>query len=148
MAAAVLHNKTLNLSTPKYEVTSSGTSGWHDGESAHHLSEKTWKRAGYTYSHISRKFQLDFFDSADLILAMDLTNRANILNGARTESDREKVFMLRSFDPELSEIDPTSPAAENLQVPDPWGEEIDAYQEVLDMIERATDGLIANLSQR
>ena len=148
MAAAVLHNKTLNLRTPKYEVTSSGTSGWHDGESAHHLSEKTWKRAGYTYSHISRKFQLDFFDSADLILAMDLTNRANILNGARTESDREKVFMLRSFDPALSEIDPTSPAAERLQVPDPWGEEIDAYQEVLDMIERATDGLIANLSQR
>jgi protein-tyrosine phosphatase len=56
--------------------------------------------------------------------------------------------MLRSFDPALSKIDPTSPAAEILQVPDPWGEEIDAYQEVLDMIERATDGLIANLSQR
>jgi protein-tyrosine phosphatase len=148
MAAAVLHNKTFNLRQPSFEVTSSGTSGWHDGESAHHLSEKTWKRAGYSYSHTSRKFQLDFFDSADLILAMDLTNRANILNGARNENDREKVFMLRSFDPSLSNIDPTSPAAESLQVPDPWGEEIDAYQEVLEMIESATDGLIASLSQR
>lgn len=148
MAAAVLHNKTQALQNPRYQVTSSGTSGWHDGESAHHLSEKTWKSAGYTYSHTSRKFHVDFFDSADLILAMDLTNRANILNVARTESNREKVFMLRSFDPALSEIDPTSPAAENLQVPDPWGETIEAYQEVLEMIERATDGLIANLSQR
>lgn len=41
MAAAVLHNKTLELSNPRFVVTSSGTSGWHDGEGAHHLSEKT-----------------------------------------------------------------------------------------------------------
>ena len=77
---------------------------------------------------------------------MDLTNRANILNGARNASDREKVFMLRSFDPTLALIDPTSPDAEKLQVPDPWGETIEAYQEVLAMIEKATDGLIATLT--
>jgi protein-tyrosine phosphatase len=148
MAAAVLHNKTLNIVHPKFVVTSSGTSGWHDGEGAHHLSERTWKAAGYTYEHVSRKFQLHFFDEADLILPMDLTNRANILNGARNEADKAKVFMLRSFDPALAHIDPTSPEAEQLQVPDPWGETIAAYQEVLEMIERATDGLIANVLQR
>lgn len=148
MAAAVLHNKTLELSNPRFIVTSSGTSGWHDGESAHHLSEKTWRSAGYTFVHVSRKFQLNFFDQADLILPMDLTNRANILNGARNDADKSKVFMLRSFDPSLSHIDPTSPDAERLQVPDPWGETIEAYQEVLEMIEHATDGLIASVLQR
>jgi len=148
MAAAVLHNKTLEITNPKFIVTSSGTSGWHDGEGAHHLSEKTWKAAGYTFEHISRKFQLNFFDEADLILPMDLTNRAVILNGARNDADKAKVFMLRSFDPSLSHIDPTSPQAEQLQVPDPWGETIEAYQEVLEMIERATDGLIASVLQR
>ena len=148
MAAAVLHNKTQLLKSPSFVVTSSGTSGWHDGEGAHHLSETTWKSAGYNYQHTSRKFQRDFFDSADLILAMDLTNRANILNGARNEADKQKVFMLRSFDPALSHIDPLSVEAEQLQVPDPWGETIEAYQEVLQMIEKATDGLIANLLQR
>jgi protein-tyrosine phosphatase len=56
--------------------------------------------------------------------------------------------MLRSFDPSLSHINPTSPDAEQLQVPDPWGETIEAYQEVLQMIERATDGLIATVLQR
>lgn len=146
MAAAVLHNKVQALASPRILVTSSGTSGWHDGESAHHLSEKTWKSAGYTYTHISRKFTLNLFDEADLILPMDLTNRANILNGARNYSDRQKVFMLRSFDPTLSHIDPTSTDAEKLQVPDPWGETIEAYQEVLTMIEQATDGLIATLT--
>ena len=148
MAAAVLHNKTLGLSSPSFLVTSSGTSGWHDGEGAHHLSRETWETAGYTYQHTSRKFLLNFFDDADLILPMDLTNRANILNGARSESDRDKVVMLRSFDPVLAHIDPTSREAELLQVPDPWGETIEAYQEVLAMIERATDGLIANLSRQ
>jgi protein-tyrosine phosphatase len=146
MAAAVLHNKVKELVAPQIIVTSSGTSGWHDGESAHHLSEKTWKSAGYSYQHTSRKFTLNLFDECDLILPMDLTNRANILNSARNASDREKVFMLRSFDPVLSHIDPSSSEAELLQVPDPWGETIEAYQEVLAMIELATDGLIATLT--
>ncbi|MEN9687179.1 MAG: hypothetical protein RL381_191 [Actinomycetota bacterium] len=146
MAAAVLHNKTINSTNPAYVVTSSGTSGWHDGEKAHHLSEKTWSDAGYTFEHTSRKFQLNFFDKCDLILAMDLTNRANILNGARNDLDRDKVFMLRSFDPALSHIDVLSPDAEKLQVPDPWGETIEAYKEVLTMIERATDGLLTTFA--
>lgn len=146
MAAAVLHNKVQEISNPSITVTSSGTSGWHKGEGAHHLSQKTWESAGYSYEHTSRPFRVDFFDQADLILAMDLTNRANILNGARSKSDREKVFMLRSFDPALASINPQSPEAERLQVPDPWGETIEAYREVLDMIESATDGLIATLT--
>jgi protein-tyrosine phosphatase len=146
MAAAVLHNKAQKIEKPRIHVSSSGTSGWNDGENAHHLSEKTWTLAGYDYTHISRKFQVSFFENSDLILAMDLTNRANILNCARTESDRQKVKMLRSFDPSLSHIDPVTPEADSLQVPDPWGETIAAYQDVLAMIERATDGLIATLT--
>lgn len=142
MAAAVLHNKTREITTPQFHISSSGTSQWHVGEDAHHLSRKTWEKAGYSYSHSARQFAISHFDSADLILAMDLTNRANILNGARNSSDREKVFMLRSFDPALAGIDPTSSDGEKLQVPDPWGETIEAYQEVLAMIESATDGLI------
>jgi protein-tyrosine phosphatase len=145
MAAAVLHNKVKSMTDPKIIVTSSGTSGWHKGEGAHHLSQKTWEAAGYSYDHTSRPFQVSFFDEADIILAMDLTNRANILNGARNQSDRAKVFMLRSFDPTLSHIDPQSPEAEQLQVPDPWGETIEAYREVLEMIESATDGLLQAL---
>lgn len=146
MAAAVLHNKVQAISNPRIVVTSSGTSGWHDGESAHHLSQQTWESAGYTFQHTSRKFTLNLFDECDLILPMDLTNRANILNGARNTSDRDKVFMLRSFDPALAHIDPVSVDAEKLQVPDPWGETIEAYLEVLEMIEKATDGLIATLT--
>ena len=135
MAAAVLANRAHELATPKIIVSSSGTSSWHVGESAHQLSEQTWKLAGYTHEHSARQFQVENFDQVDLILAMDLSNQANILKLARSSQDEEKVFMLRAFDP----------AASSLEVPDPWGHEISAYQEVLAMVEAAVSGLLKTL---
>jgi protein-tyrosine phosphatase len=139
LAAAILANRGRD----RFVVSSSGTSGWHDGEGAHTLTERAWREAGYSYEHISRKFRTSFYGEADLILAMDLTNRANLLNAAPSNEARSKVMMLRSFDPELSHIDPTSREAELLQIPDPWGEEFESFIEVRLMLERAIDGLIA-----
>lgn len=135
MAAAVLANRAAELNKPKIIVSSSGTSSWHVGESAHQLSEKTWKSAGYTHTHSARQFLESNFDEVDLILAMDLSNQENILKLARNESDRSKVAMLRSFDPN----------ADSLEVPDPWGHEVEAYMEVLAMVEAAVSGLLTSL---
>jgi protein-tyrosine phosphatase len=135
MAAAVLANRASELATPKIVVSSSGTSSWHVGEGAHQLSEKAWKSVGYSHSHSARQFLEGNFDEVDLILAMDLSNQENILKLARTEADRAKVAMLRSFDP----------AADSLEVPDPWGNELEAYQEVLAMVEAAVSGLLTSL---
>jgi len=146
LAAAVLHNKALEVAAPKIVVSSSGTSNYHIGEGAYKLSVKTWQNAGYEYDHTAKQFSRKSFAEQDLILAMDLTNRAMILNAAQSEEERAKVFMLRQFDPELSSIDPTSRSGELLQVPDPWGETIDSFENVLAMVERAVDGLIARLT--
>lgn len=135
MAAAVLANRAVEIEKPEIVVTSSGTSSWHVGEGAHQLSEKTWKLAGYSHSHTARQFTVESFDEVDLILAMDQSNYANILQLARHEEDRAKVVMLRAFDP-----DPDS-----VEVPDPWGNEIGAYQEVLAMVEAAVTGLLKTL---
>lgn len=137
MAAAVLANRATELDTPKIIVTSSGTSSWHVGEGAHQLSEKVWTLAGYKHSHAARQFQAHHFDEVDLILAMDLTNQANILQLAQSPEHREKVAMLRSFDP----------SAESIEVPDPWGNPMESYQEVLEMVERAVSGLLESLKQ-
>jgi protein-tyrosine phosphatase len=142
MAAAVLHNKSKALASKTIHVSSSGTSNYHIGEGPHRLSKKTWESAGYSYEHKATHFSPRSFAEKDLILAMDLTNRAMVLTAAKTDSDRHKVFLLRQFDPSLSEIDPLSAEAQALQVPDPWGEEIDSYQSVLTMIETAVDGLL------
>jgi protein-tyrosine phosphatase len=142
MAAAVLLNKSRDLTGPKFLVSSSGTSGWHKGEGASPSSVKVWESAGYKYEHASRPFSVDFFDQKDLILTMDLTNRSDVLKSARNQADINKVMMLRSFDPNLINVDTTTPDAELLQVPDPWGKEITAYQEVFQIIDCAIDGLI------
>jgi protein-tyrosine phosphatase len=135
MAAAVLANRASEVQSPEIIVTSSGTSSWHVGEGAHQLSEQTWTLAGYTHSHSARQFVSENFDEVDLILAMDLSNHANILTLARSEEDRAKVAMLRSFDPN----------ADSIEVPDPWGNEIEAYREVLAMVEAAVSGLLKTL---
>ena len=135
MAAAVLANRASELSSPQIIVSSSGTSAWHVGEGAHELSMKTWKTAGYVHSHSARQFLEGNFDEVDLILAMDLSNQANILKLARNEADRKKVLMLRSCDP----------GADSIEVPDPWGNTVEAYQEVLEMVEAAVSGLLTSL---
>lgn len=135
MAAAVLANRAAEIDSPKIIVSSSGTSSWHVGESAHQLSEKTWKLAGYKHSHSARQFLVENFDAVDLILVMDLSNQSNVLSLARDERDREKVAMLRSFDS----------GADSVEVPDPWGNEVEAYQEVLAMVEEAVTGLLSSL---
>ena len=143
IAAAVLHNKSRDLTGPKFLVSSSGTSGWHKGEGASPSSVKVWESAGYKDEHVSRPFSVDFFDQKDLILTMDLNNRSEVLKSARSQADINKVMMLRSFDPKLINLDATSPEAELLQVPDPWGQEIMAYREVFQIVDSAIDGLIA-----
>jgi protein-tyrosine phosphatase len=135
MAAAVLANRAAEIEKPEIVVTSSGTSSWHVGEGAHHFSQETWKLAGYTHSHTARQFTAESFDEVDLILAMDQSNHDNILQLARHAQDRAKVAMLRSFDP----------GADSIEVPDPWGNEIGAYQEVLTMVESAISGLLDSL---
>ena len=143
MAAAMLDGKAQSIEVPRFVVTSSGTSAFHSGEGPHPLSQKTWENHGFSYSHTSKQFKKSSFDSVDIFLTADQTNRAMILNQCRTEADREKVFLLRQFDPALSHIDPFGRDADSLIVPDPWGYEIDAYEDVYAQIERALDGLIA-----
>ena len=135
MAAAVLANRAGEVQSTQIILTSSVKSSRHVGEVSHQLSEKTWKLAGYTHSHSARQFVSERFDEVDLILAMDLSNHANILALARSEEDRAKVAMFRSFDPE----------ADSVEVPDPWGNEVEAYQEVLAMVEAAVSGLLKTL---
>jgi protein-tyrosine phosphatase len=78
---------------------------------------------------------------------MDSSNYENVLALAPSEEDRAKVFYLRSFDPALQQIEPSSGDYFKLEVPDPYNQHEDAYREVLAMIESAVDGFIDHLTQ-
>ena len=147
MAAAVLSNKVLAVENLDIQVSSSGTGGWHIGQGPHPTSKLVWEKAGYQHHHIASQFKVNDYFVNDYILVMDSSNYENVLALAPSEEDRAKVFYLRSFDPELQQIDPTSGEYFKLEVPDPYNQHEDAYREVLAMIESAVDGFIHHLTQ-
>lgn len=146
MAAAILDGKSRTIKKPKILVTSSGTGAWHVGESANYLSQETWEKYGYLYDHTAQKFNPSSFNEVDLILAMDNSNRKNILSLCKSMEDMNKVLLLKQFDPRLSHIDPNGEEVNKLEVPDPWGLDSAAFEKVFWGIESAIDGLIQTIT--
>jgi len=147
MAAAVLSNKALTVENLDIQVSSSGTSGWHIGQGPHPTSKLVWEKAGYQHDHKASQFKTNDYFVNDYILVMDSSNYENVLSLAPSEEDRTKVFYLRSFDPALHNVEPSSSEYFKLEVPDPYNQHEDAYREVLAMIESAVDGFIDHLTQ-
>ena len=138
MAAAVLTSKVQGLTKPRVRVDSAGTSDWHAGEGPNPQSRKTWERAGYSYDHTASLFTVERLKSADLVLVMDRSNLSNVLKLSDDSELHAKVHFLRDFDYSI---------AGEREVPDPYSLPDSAFEEVLGMVERATDGLLQELTR-
>ena len=136
MAAAVLHNKVMKIENPKIVVDSAGTSHWHVGQGPNPPSLRTWEKAGYSYKHVASQFNYSRLVAADLVLVMDQHNFQEVSKLVTSDEEEAKIFYLRQFDL-------THP--ESLEVPDPYSLPDSAFENVLGMVERATDGLIEAL---
>ena len=112
------------------EVASSGTGGWHVGKPMDSRAAATLTAAGYDPSrHRARQYDATWPGSYDLVLVMDEANLADV--GGRTP----RVAMFRDFDP----VDPGA------DVPDPYYGGADGFEEVLAMVERTSDAIVAAL---
>ena len=126
-------------------VDSAGTGDWHIGHGADARAVSTLLDAGYSVDHVARQITHEWFDRIDLALAMDVSNYENVAAlMKRTDADTE-LRMFRSFDPSLADIPEPDEA---LVVPDPYYGGDDDFVAVLRMIERAADGLVAQLPAR
>ena len=113
------------------EVDSAGTGGWHVGEAPDSRAQRHALRRGYDLSRLrARRVVEADFERFDLLLAMDEDNLSELQRlkpaGARAE--------LRLF------------AA--VEVPDPYQGGAQGFESVLDLIEQASDGLLAELRTR
>ena len=123
------------------EIDSAGTGGWHVGAPPDERATEAAARRGTTLEGAARRFDPGDFDEFDLILAMDAENRRDLLALAPDEEARAKVRLLREFDP-------AARAAGDLDVPDPYYGGDDGFEEVLDLVEAAARGLLAEIRPR
>jgi protein-tyrosine phosphatase len=123
----------------KYEVDSAGTSAWHVGERPDGRMRQVAARHGFEYSGSARQFEPRDFDRFDLIIAMDSSNRRNLLSLAGEPEHKDKIYQLRAFDPEGGPEEP---------VPDPYYGGMDGFEEVYHIVERSCRGLLDALENR
>ena len=114
-------------------IDSAGTGPWHVGELPDSRARVAAAKRGLDLSSRARQLSRDDFDRFDLIVVMDDVNlrHVTLMAGKRTTPE---IRLLRSFDPE---------APPNAPVPDPYAGDDDGFEHVLDLCERACDGLLA-----
>ena len=137
MAAAVLRAKLAEAGlADRVVVESAGTGDWHVGDCADPRARATLRAAGYDDQHTARQFATTFYGDYDLVIAMDANNLRDLRRIAPASEIGDRVRMLRSYDPS---------AQDDLDVPDPYYGDDDGFQLVLAQVERACEGLVAEL---
>jgi protein-tyrosine phosphatase len=132
MAHVVLESRLADAGLDeRVEVSSSGTGGWHVGNPMDERAAASLTAAGYDPSrHRARQYDASWPTSYDLVLVMDESNLADV--GGRGP----RIMLFRDFDSD-------NPGGE---VPDPYYGGADGFEEVLAMVERTSDAIVAALA--
>lgn len=116
---------------------SSGTVGYHVGEPPDARSQESAMKRGIDLSGLrARRTKATDFADFDYVLAMDFTN-IDALRSLAPKTSGKKLQLLMSF----------APGGEIREVPDPYYGDGDGFERVLDMIEEASAGLLADIRE-
>ncbi|MDQ7984580.1 low molecular weight protein-tyrosine-phosphatase [Pseudomonas sp. G34] len=121
----------------RIEVDSAGTGDWHVGKAPDSRTQEAAKRRGYDLSSLrGRQVSVDDFARFDLVLAMDIANLGDLQRLRPVQAKGELDLYLRRFG-----------LAED-EVPDPYYGGSEGFEQVLDLLEQASDALLAELKGR
>lgn len=119
-------------------IDSAGTHGYHPGEPPDARSQRHAALRGYDLSGLrARQLVEADYQRFDLLLGMDWDNLA-LMEAGCPAAHRRKLRRLMEFAPEGA-----SPV-----VPDPYLGGPQGFEEVLDLIEQASEGLLKHLERR
>lgn len=118
------------------EVDSAGTGSWHIGDAPHPESVAAGARAGLEVTGRARKFNAVDFDRYDMILVMDKSNLADLIEMSPSKEAQAKIRLFRTFDPQTDQD----------EVPDPWGGPAEGYDETIRIVTAAAKGLVGTLT--
>ncbi len=120
------------------ETDSAGTHDYHAGEPPDRRTITAAQRRGIDLSALrARTISEHDFARFDLILAMDRDNLDLLQRRAPTEY-RERIKLVMEY----------APDAYTREVPDPYYGSATGFEEVLDLLEQASQGLLRELQER
>ncbi|MCM1030999.1 MAG: low molecular weight phosphotyrosine protein phosphatase [Oscillibacter sp.] len=121
----------------EFVVDSAGTYGGHAGALPDERMRERASRRGYVVDSRSRAFYPSAdFPGFDLIIGMDNQNVADLKRLALHADERNKIVRMMDFFPGETPY---------REVPDPYYEGTDGFELVLDLLEKAIDGLLEHL---
>ncbi|MDT0378920.1 low molecular weight protein-tyrosine-phosphatase [Streptomyces sp. DSM 42041] len=123
----------------RVRTDSAGTGGWHVGDPADPRTAAVLGTADYPLLHAARRFEPDWFQDIDLVIALDEGHRSELRRLAPDAAEAGKVRLLRSYDPVSAEHG-------ELDVPDPYHGGDEGFRECLDLVEAAMPGLLAEVA--
>ncbi|MGL4318741.1 MAG: low molecular weight protein-tyrosine-phosphatase [Pseudomonas sp.] len=119
------------------QVDSAGTGDWHVGKAPDQRTRLAAQRRGYDLAPLrARQVAVEDFQRFDLILAMDQSNLAHLKALRPGSAVAELDLFLRRYQLALDEV------------PDPYYGGEDGFEQVLDLIEQASDALLAEIRGR
>lgn len=134
-AEAVMRAKLAAAGLRHVEVDSAGTQGYHVGEAPDERSQRHAARRGYALGALrARQLVAEDFERFDRVLVMDAANLAEAARRCPPQR-RDRLALLLDFAPQ-------QPLRE---VPDPYAGGPAGFEQVLDLVELACDGLLAQL---
>ncbi|KRF28163.1 low molecular weight protein-tyrosine-phosphatase [Phycicoccus sp. Soil802] len=120
-------------------VDSAGTHSWEVGNPADPRTLAVLARNGHDdfggRDHVARRFERSWLDEVDLVLAADAGHLRELTKLARTDSQRAKVRMFRSFDPDAQR-------SGELDMDDPWYGDDSAFDQTYAEVVAAADGVV------
>ncbi|SDU00023.1 low molecular weight protein-tyrosine-phosphatase [Halopseudomonas salegens] len=132
-AEGVFRQRLAQRSQPGVSVDSAGTAGYHVGKAPDPRAVAAARKRGIDISGLrARQVSAEDFSRFDLILAMDRSNLTDLHRLDPGNGARLRLFM---------EYAPDQP----LEVPDPYYGGEQGFEQVLDMLEQASDALLNEL---
>ena len=139
MAEAVMRKLVKERGLEKeYEIDSAGLIRYHEGEGADPRMKFHAQRHGYLLTHISRPVKETDFDQFDLIVSMDDSNWDKLHRLAPSIEAETKIVRMTDYC-QTHVID---------HVPDPYYGGEQGFENVIEILEDACEGLMNTLESK
>ena len=129
----------------RIELDSAGTGAWHVGSPPDPRAVAAASAREIPLNGAARTVRREDFEEFDLLLAMDSSNLRELRRLAPSAEVRAKARLLREFDPASAAAGREPARAEDLDVPDPYYGAASGFEEVLDLVQAACAGLLAQI---